>query len=40
MWTAKIITAYPEMFPGVLGYSVIGNALQEKKWALQKINLQ
>ena len=39
MWNAKIITAYPEMFPGVLGHSVIGNALQKKKWSLDKINL-
>jgi tRNA (guanine37-N1)-methyltransferase len=39
MWTAKIISAYPEMFPGVLGHSIIGNALREKKWSLQKINL-
>jgi tRNA (guanine37-N1)-methyltransferase len=35
----KILTAYPEMFPGALGYSIIGKALREKKWTLEIINL-
>ena len=39
MFSVKIITAYPEMFPGVLGYSIIGNALKEKIWFLEIINL-
>ena len=39
MLSVKIITAYPEMFPGTLGYSVIGSALIEKKWFLETINL-
>ena len=39
MWNVKIITAYPEMFPGVLGYSIIGKALANKKWSLNVINL-
>ena len=39
MLSVKIITAFPEMFPGVLGYSVIGKALNEKKWFLETINL-
>ena len=39
MFSVKIITAYPEMFPGVLGHSIIGNALKEKKWFLEIINL-
>jgi len=39
MFTIKIITAYPEMFPGVLGHSIVGNALKEKKWFLEIINL-
>ena len=39
MWAAKIITAYPEMFPGVLGHSIIGKALKEKIWSLDTINL-
>ena len=39
MFSVKIITAYPEMFPGVLGYSIIGKALKEKKWVLETVNL-
>ena len=39
MWNAKIITSCPEMFPGVLGFSVIGAALKKKKWCLDIINL-
>mgnify|MGYP001268253243 CR=1 FL=1 len=39
MWNAKIITAYPEMFPGVLGHSIIGKALSSNKWSLNIINL-
>ena len=31
MLSVKILTAYPEMFPGVLGHSLIGKALKEKK---------
>ena len=39
MLEVKIITAYPDMFPGALGCSVVGNALEEKKWSLDIINL-
>ena len=39
MFSVKILTAYPEMFPGTLNHSVIGKALKEKKWLLEIINL-
>ena len=39
MLEVKIITAYPDMFPGALGCSVVGNALEEKKWSLDIINM-
>ena len=32
MLEIKILTAYPEMFPGTLGHSILGKALEEKKW--------
>jgi len=35
----KILTAYPEIFPGTLGYSILGKALDEKKWSLDIVNL-
>ena len=39
MWKVKIITAYPDFFPGILGCSVIGKALEKKIWGLETINL-
>ncbi len=35
----KIITAYPDIFPGTLGHSLIGKALKEQKWSLEIIDL-
>ncbi|WP_417259864.1 tRNA (guanosine(37)-N1)-methyltransferase TrmD [Celeribacter sp.] len=40
VWTAKIITLFPEAFPGVLGESLTGKALTEGKWQLEKIHLR
>ena len=34
-----ILTSYPKMFPGSLGYSVIGNALENKKFDLDIVDL-
>ena len=39
MLNVKILTAYPNMFPGTLNHSLIGSALKEKKWTLEVINL-
>ena len=39
MLDIKILTAYPNMFPGTLNHSLIGSALKEKKWMLEVINL-
>jgi tRNA (guanine37-N1)-methyltransferase len=39
-WTAKIITLFPEAFPGTLGLSLTGKALQEGLWALETIDLR
>ena len=36
----NVLTLYPEMFPGCLGYSLIGKALDEKKWTLNLINIR
>ena len=32
----KVITLFPESFPGVLGVGVIGRALKKKIWSLKK----
>ena len=39
-WIAHILTLFPEMFPGPLGFSIIGKALEKKNWSLKLINLQ
>jgi tRNA (guanine37-N1)-methyltransferase len=35
VWTATVLTLFPEMFPGLLGHSLPGTALSEGKWALE-----
>ena len=39
MINIKILTAYPEMFPGVLAYSLIGKALKENIFTIETVNL-
>ena len=36
----NILTLYPEMFPGCLGYSLAGKALAEKKIELNVVNIR
>jgi tRNA (guanine37-N1)-methyltransferase len=33
-WSATVLTLFPEMFPGPLGVSLLGKALQTDLWAL------
>lgn len=40
VWTAQIITLFPNAFPGVLGESLTGRALGEGKWCLETIDLR
>ena len=39
-WTAKVLTLFPEMFPGPLAYSLAGSALSENRWALQAVDIR
>lgn len=39
-WQARILTLFPEMFPGPLGASLTGKALSEGLWALETVNLR
>ncbi len=39
-WTARIITLFPQAFPGVLGESLTGKALKDGLWALETIDLR
>jgi len=39
-WRAKIITLFPDAFPGVLGESLTGKALKDGLWQLDPIDLR
>ena len=39
-WCARVVTLFPELFPGVLGASLTGKALQQGLWALDAIDLR
>lgn len=39
-WCAKVITLFPDAFPGTLGLSLTGKAMQEGLWALETIDLR
>ncbi|WP_022673667.1 tRNA (guanosine(37)-N1)-methyltransferase TrmD [Novosphingopyxis baekryungensis] len=39
-FTAQILTLYPEMFPGPLGVSLAGRALEEGRWACEPIQIR
>jgi tRNA (guanine37-N1)-methyltransferase len=39
-WQATIITLMPEMYPGPLGHSLIGDALSRELWKLNLIHLR
>ena len=40
VWKAKVLTLFPGAFPGVLGESLTGKALQEGLWQLETIDLR
>lgn len=39
-WSASVITLMPEMYPGPLGHSLVGDALTRGLWKLSLINLR
>ena len=36
----KVFTIFPEIFPGFLGYSLTGRALNEGLWSLETVNIR
>src|ERR1051325_9631185 len=40
MWHSTVLTIFPEMFPGPLGASLAGKALQKGLWALDAIDIR
>ena len=39
-WVATVLTLYPEMFPGPLGHSLAGRALEEGIWSLDTVQIR
>ncbi|MCG2839804.1 tRNA (guanosine(37)-N1)-methyltransferase TrmD [Sandaracinobacter sp. RS1-74] len=39
-WQAQVVTLYPEMFPGPLGVSLAGRAMEGGRWGLEAIQLR
>ncbi|MFI4987201.1 MAG: tRNA (guanosine(37)-N1)-methyltransferase TrmD [Alphaproteobacteria bacterium] len=39
-WTVKVLTIFPEMFPGPLGHSLAGRALAAGLWALETVDIR
>lgn len=40
VWQARVVTLFPEAFPGVLGLSLTGKALKEGRWQLHSHDLR
>ena len=39
-WAVKILTMFPNMFPGPLGYSLAGAALKRGLWSLKAVDIR
>jgi len=39
-WQATVLTIFPEMFPGPLGHSLAGKALEEGLWRLETVDIR
>ena len=40
MWTARVFTLYPELFPGPFNYGLYKRALEKKLWKLKVCNVR
>ncbi len=40
VWTARVLTLFPEMFPGPLNHSIAGKALEDGVWALETVDFR
>ncbi len=40
MWTARVFTLYPELFPGPLASGLFKKALEKKLWSLEVVNIR
>src|SRR3546814_6907621 len=39
-WRSLVLTLFPEMFPGPLGFSLAGKALERGLWALDVLDIR
>ncbi len=39
-WSATVLTLFPEMFPGPLGHSLAGRALETGVWGLETVDIR
>lgn len=39
-WTAKVLTLFPELFPGPLAHSLAGKALAQGIWSLETVDIR
>ena len=39
-WKVTVLTLYPDMFPGSLGQSLAGRALENEVWSLETVNIR
>ena len=39
-WTAKVLTLFPEMFPGPLGLALAGQGLKAGYWSLETVDIR
>ncbi len=39
-WHAQVLTLFPDMFPGPLSHSVVGNALDNGSWRLSTVDIR
>jgi len=40
MWTVRVFTLYPELFPGSLGVGLYKKAMDKKIWSLEVVNIR
>src|ERR1700741_4794451 len=40
LWTVRVLTLFPQMFPGPLGQSIAGQALESGAWALETVDIR
>ena len=40
MWTIRVFTLYPELFPGPLGGGLYKKALEKKLWSMEVVNIR